>query len=95
MAEMIQVLKSRETNASAHIVAGPTGGQEKREEACTQILLDSGTWRPAATRLRIDSASSRSVEPFGHASVSREQGNRVTDGEFVGDLFHYLEWYKR
>jgi hypothetical protein len=25
------------------------------------------------------------VEPSGHTSVLREQDNRVTDGEFVGD----------
>jgi len=57
-------VESKEANASAHtgqrretftlIAGGQTGGQEEREETCTNVLLGSGIRRRAATRLRVD-----------------------------------------
>jgi hypothetical protein len=55
------------------IVGERMGGREKREEACTNVLLNSGTWRRTATRLRVDLASSRGVEPSDRTRRSRDQ----------------------
>ena len=41
------------------IVGGGMGRREKKEEACTNMLLDSVTWRRTATQLRVDSARRR------------------------------------
>ena len=51
----------------------------RRDEACTDRPLDSGTGRRTATRLRVSSARSRDVEPSDQTSVSNEGENRVKE----------------
>jgi hypothetical protein len=51
-------------------------------------MLDSGTWRRTATRLRVGSARFRDVKPSDHTKRVKqggEQGKRVADAELGGD----------
>jgi hypothetical protein len=44
------------------IMGGRMGGRGKREEVSTKMLLDSGTWRRTATRLRVEQGENRVKE---------------------------------
>lgn len=79
------------------IMSGRIDGRGKREEACMNMLLDSGTWRRTATRLRVNLASSRDVEPSDRTSVSnkrRTESKNISAG-FAGagrTAAHSWEW---
>ena len=63
----------------ALIVGGRTDGRDRRDEACTNRLMDSGTGRRTATRLRVDSASFRNFKPSDCTSVLNKGENRVKE----------------